>query len=630
MKLKYLKIIYFIKLYLMKLIKKFDYLGTKPELLINGQSRVKSLFGGVLSILLSSCLLLGTVYFINILYSREIYSVSQSDEFSLETYSNWDPREMSFYMVNKMGEDFPEPDRTFGVSILWFYYQVFNQNGKNVPSLKTIPVKMEKCDLDKHFKNSKELWSKEPSINLMYCTVPDQNFNITKPYGYNNFTSMSVYFHRCLNTTQKNNCLPKEDIDKLLLNAKGSIKFKNYYFNHLNSQNVGVPYIFTQAIPASVSIYRKGYLSLKNVQYETDDGLILPESKIENYVTYDNYRETVDFRQEVLVPGSLVGVNIDMASLRQNIKKNYYKLQNMLADLGGLFKALITIATYINYYFCEKLYYREIMQGNIDSLLTDEQKNTFCDNKKYSNTSTINIKSTDIKFISESKLDLNNLGVVNKSSFDGVNNINKNEKPILNIEKKKIIINQSNPINPIVIPHLNLRNILEKKRKKSSFMSNPKILQKEKQFSDHGNDIPTNNFNFGILELIYPSFCFRKKSFSREKLKTYFLITKMIRMELDVVNIFRKLSIQDMLLLLYFDEDKKTIIENSINPKFYNYFISNYENLNTKNLTNLSQKGNSECEPEDNRLNDKNILPSKFLEIRKQFFSSLKEKINKE
>ena len=73
----------------MNFFKSLDFLGSKPTLIINQNSSHKTLFGGALSIFVAALLLLGTIYFTRMLFSRENYNIIMTDEFDPDSYKDW-------------------------------------------------------------------------------------------------------------------------------------------------------------------------------------------------------------------------------------------------------------------------------------------------------------------------------------------------------------------------------------------------------------------------------------------------------------------------------------------------------------------------------------------------------------
>jgi hypothetical protein len=99
----------------MNIISSFDFHGISPKITIRGNSKHKTLFGGLLSIYVASLFLAGSLYFLIQLFSRMNYSVLVSDEFHPNSFSNWTNAEVSTILVNKLGEFIEDADRLYTV-----------------------------------------------------------------------------------------------------------------------------------------------------------------------------------------------------------------------------------------------------------------------------------------------------------------------------------------------------------------------------------------------------------------------------------------------------------------------------------------------------------------------------------
>lgn len=94
------------------------------------------------------------------------------------------------------------------------------------------PMKIEKCNITRHFPNREDLWRNEIFLKDSYCVAPNQIANVSKPYGYQDFTGMIFWVQRCQNTTTKNDCFARSFIDQTLVNVLLSTRFTNFYFDH--------------------------------------------------------------------------------------------------------------------------------------------------------------------------------------------------------------------------------------------------------------------------------------------------------------------------------------------------------------------------------------------------------------
>jgi hypothetical protein len=511
----------------MKIFTCLDFLGTKPSLLINNQNSCKSNLGGVLSICVSVCLFIGVLYFLNILFFRLNYVISQSEEYFPNSYSDWDNLEASIILLDKLGLEFEDQDRIYGVTaMLYNYVPVFNKDNSTSMEFKFKPVALEKCQKEKSFLGDEKLWDTEKYIEKSWCTVQGQNLNISKPFGYENYTTMMFWVHRCINSTKKNDCLPSDIIENKLMNANLAIRFKNYYFDHKQQNDIGIPYVMGDVPAASSTIYKRLRYTMKQVEYETDDGVLLPTSNIQNYLIFDGFRETVDFRKDPVIPGSMMTISFDMHILKQKIKKSYYKLQNMLADLGGLFKAVIAVTTLLNSYFCNKIYYNSIIEDNIESLV-------------------------EAKTISRNLSKAKNLKINFDPGQHGVSHfVNSQQMINLNISKSNIVIfkNKEETIKNKIVSSSN--NLSNKKEDKS------------KMYEE-------GCYKLNLLQMILPVAFFSNSSKNKKFLIMHYRLRSLIDRQFDVINLFKKLNSVDKISLMLTGEENREVINNCINPLFY-------------------------------------------------------------
>jgi hypothetical protein len=149
----------------MKIFTCLDFLGTKPSLLINNQNSCKSNLGGVLSICVSVCLFIGALYFLNILFFRLNYVISQSEEYFPNSHADWDNLETSIILLDKLGLEFEDQDRIYGVTaMLYKYVPVFNKDNSTSMEFKFKQVALEKCQKEKSFLGDEKLWDTEKYI----------------------------------------------------------------------------------------------------------------------------------------------------------------------------------------------------------------------------------------------------------------------------------------------------------------------------------------------------------------------------------------------------------------------------------------------------------------------------------
>lgn len=350
----------------MNLITNLDFLGTKPVFFINGKTSSQTIFGGLLSLISALIILASSGYFIQMLFSRSSFSVILSEDFNPKPIKSWNEPEFSVMLQNRLLADIPDKNRIYGITAqTWCNKPVPQSDGTTKQVTEILPVKLEKCDVKKNFANSTELWRDQKLINDSYCITPGQNISSIRLFGENDYCGVVFWIHKCQNSTTKQDCYPDDIITKELQNIFVLTRFRDYYFDHNLLGETGIPYVYSDLQQASISAYKRAWYLFRNVEYESDEGFILPEGVTNKYTNLAGTREATDLRASPTVPGSFMVISLNMHQLKQKFMRKFYKAQNMVADLGGLLKCVLMLGSILNYYFSEKLYYNQIINSNI-------------------------------------------------------------------------------------------------------------------------------------------------------------------------------------------------------------------------------------------------------------------------
>jgi hypothetical protein len=543
----------------MKVIMGLDYLGTKPSLYINGESLYKTTLGGMISFMFTLCIISGVCYFLNLLLSKATFTVETSEEYYPDSFANWSNIDLTILVLDKTGIPYPEQDRLFSVSSMWWKFQEYTKPDKTLGmDLQMMPVKMKKCNLTDF--SDPSLYVARKGISISYCVAPEQKLNISKIYGTGNSTLMWFWVHRCKNTTTKNDCFPPEKIEQDLMNASAGVRFKNYYFDHKKTENIGTQYLFIDAPIASSTNYRRIRYTLQEVEYSVDNGLIFPNHEQHNYVTFNSLRESIDFRTDPVVPGALIGISFDMHVLKQKIKKNYYKFQNMLADLGGLYKAILTIVTFFNGYFSDRFYFNEIIEKNFNSM---SEKNL---------SSNLGASVPKLNF----ELGLSNSNVLNLGqSQSNLLNLNVNRTIRAN---KNFSTRQADFTTPI-------KNKINMGTLKNQESSNTTPEKDNKITSESHKKLKYH-------QIIFPNWCFNSKSNSGQNLSMHRKFKNFVINQLDIVSYLEKMNNFDKISLILTSGENKQLLHKCINPNFYEENqmppMSEFNEVKNKIITDMS------------------------------------------
>ena len=122
------------------------------------------------------------------------------------------------------------------------------------------------------------------------------------------------------------------------------------------------------------------FYTFKNIEYYDDQNYLFTDRTMQNYTAFSSVKESVDLRplSTTTIPNSFLALSINNAPFKQVYYRRYYKVQNCIADLGGILKGILLIASGINYFFSSRYYIIDIVNnnlGNYRSLNEHKDKN---------------------------------------------------------------------------------------------------------------------------------------------------------------------------------------------------------------------------------------------------------------
>ena len=247
-----------------------------------------------------------------------------------------------------------------------------------------------KCLMERDFKVYESLFEdmKEEIDSSWYC-VSGMIFNNTviskydpnyiipfTQHGMSSKKTDPLYFEvggvRCRNSTSNNfSCLPSEEIDNILVNANYRINMIDNMFDSNNYDNPVTPIIREIMGSASPSTYAANYINLNNVKFVTHDGFLFDNI---NVIDSFQFNDRVEIVSNV-VSGSLNEGNIFMFRLEgQNTpvlyERYYIRIQEILANIGGVVKCIFLIAKAFNYFHISLMRKKRVLEEVFSKYIT--------------------------------------------------------------------------------------------------------------------------------------------------------------------------------------------------------------------------------------------------------------------
>jgi hypothetical protein len=347
-------------------LKIFDFLGVKPSLYYDKNTIHQTCLGGFLSIF-TGCLVLSAVFFFsNILLTRTNYNITMYESRNDFPFKNWTNEQISVLLVDRYMNEIKDWDRLFGyyADSWWNKPSVNAETGLTTYKNEIKRVELEKCRVDHHFKGEEDLWRDQKLINSSICIKRDQQLPVQFLFGDLNFTSIVFWIHRCINNTIKTDCFPKEKIEKDLENVFLQVRFKDHYVDHSDFKIPEEPYIYSDMVQASSTAYKRTWYYFRNVIYQSDASLLFSETFDREFNSFAGTRDATDLRTSATIPGTFSVASFYNYPLKQTFKRKYYKIQNMMADAGGIVTGLVNISRLIFYFASWNLYYTDLINSN--------------------------------------------------------------------------------------------------------------------------------------------------------------------------------------------------------------------------------------------------------------------------
>ena len=391
-------------------VKKLDIFGSLIQFNYKKETTLKTLFGGILTIL-SFFLGAFLIYFFGkdiILKDKPFLTFTRLKTTNdSEVYLKNFP--IMFTMTTPGGETLPVNDLLeLTVDLL-----VLDKLGRyevlpNIASL--IP-----CNADKHFGQYKEflLDPKTALPSNVYCVNPFNNdTKFVNDYGSTNSKSLYIKFMECDEVKHNRTCAPKNIIDQWLGEFFIQTYFIDYFIDPTAFRSPVTMYLNSGSQRVTNSLYTRKYYIMKDTKILTDDGIF-----------FDDIKETSVKRLELAYidiytserdPSEKYAVTWESMTIFEVYSRSYIKIFDILAKLGGLFNVIYIMAKFFCQYISETSFY---LQQAIDLVNFDE-------------------------FDDENDFDINNLNVI---PFNNANNkslsLRKPSNRRLDVSEKQFDIN---------------------------------------------------------------------------------------------------------------------------------------------------------------------------------------------
>lgn len=531
-----------------------DFFGQKVEFNINGKKNTQTALGGLLALvvimmIIASAWTLGKDIFLHEQPALVVQDLIETKRpsLTLDAYS---------FPISIVIQDIPSNAVYFNPSYFKMAVQLYEiDNSKG--TTKTTDYALEKCEKH-HFPTVSNDTFYSSGMNNYIC-IRNQNITIS---GYWDEPTVTYLMIRLLYCHDEPHCASKQEIDAFLMKKK--ITWNIYCLNSLiDTNNYEAPtqfYILNLYRMTQVYVSKIHEVYLQTLSSFTDMGIIFEEFKESTSIAFDF--EKSDSTNEVS-DRSLYDFLIFASNKKTVYKRRYVKVQALAANLGGIVKFLMTIASFLTYVFNVHKLNCILINNNIDVYRT------------LNNSEALYSPSLSPRRRTKS---------YRNSALVGNSPITQNTQSIQNTES---IQNTQNFTN--TLESYSNRPSFKTPEKNSPSLSNKtraQFLRRKSEFGKVGKKV---FLNFDFLEVFKKYLCPSKVSFKKQM---YQDCKPILDEELDILNILSKLDDDQKLKLALFDREQLTLfsgmakiefgLENSESTKMRKVLKNIKNNLKTK------------------------------------------------
>jgi hypothetical protein len=177
-------------------------------------------------------------------------------------------------------------------------------------------------------------------------TIVNEEVFIQNPFGAQNSSFVTVYVEPCTNTTMNDNsCLPLDQQTKLANSVQYTTSFLDSYINLNDFTSPSNYFLSTLTLAISTNIKKTHYVSIRKAFIETDSGIIMEDLSMSSTIQVSKIR--TDLSNENYFYHIIIGGD----NLMDNYSRRYIKVQDIIANIGGLLKFLLSIASFLLSFF---------------------------------------------------------------------------------------------------------------------------------------------------------------------------------------------------------------------------------------------------------------------------------------
>ncbi|CAD8208026.1 unnamed protein product [Paramecium octaurelia] len=328
-----------------KICHAIDLYGINPNLLIFGNQKYSSILGSLLTIIASALTFGYLVQQVQELVYKQLpqtilseHLVTETSPFPLENHNFT----LSISVANMEQNPLKTIDKYFTIKVEnCLRSRQLNTTTNKIDVVNTcINYPTEACTSDNFVTDiQKEYFSK---IRLGTAQCIKKNILQSKPpvlqgiVSGNLYSYITIKFAACKNSTEKQDCASRDDINKELINGYYVVHMSDSLIQMSNPESIQKNFIKMQYTQFSISTSKTIYQGFRIIQSFTDEGVLVNNVVEDSFLVQQYYQEsTADYNEDYLILHSLI-----LDNKYTNYQRSYIKLLTILSKIGGLWQLI--------------------------------------------------------------------------------------------------------------------------------------------------------------------------------------------------------------------------------------------------------------------------------------------------
>jgi hypothetical protein len=342
-----------------------DMIGLEIGLKHKSSRSYQSIPGGTITILILIFIAYCTIYFGEDIYYKEKPISRFNKAMNNNTLINMTQFPVTISFTTAQGALYTNSDRYIQISPYWYLFdwQPLHQSG-----IKVYPLIVEPCN-EEHVSIHKDLFLQESFFSSSFCIKNDKYINGTveqkgeiffqNEFGSLNSSIIQYLVQQCTNTTENwNKCASQEDIDTFLSNVNIAYTYVDAYVNLDYYERPYNYYISRNIVALNRKIGKTNIVRVKPVTIKTDSGFILEDPDDISIIQSEQINTDILGETPIMFNLVLTGTRTQDVYYR-----NYIKVQDIFANVGGLLQFLLTISIFVLEFYQEASFKLDILNN---------------------------------------------------------------------------------------------------------------------------------------------------------------------------------------------------------------------------------------------------------------------------